>query len=133
VACSSGTYIRTLAADLGAALGGCAHLGSLRRLRVAGFTLEDARPLEAIAADPDAAVRPPSEAVRDLEFVTVDPERARAVAHGATFAAPALLGDREGAGPFAVVDDAGALLAVYERRGAGVKPAVVIATEATMA
>jgi tRNA pseudouridine55 synthase len=133
VVCSSGTYIRTLAADLGTSLGGCAHLGSLRRLRVGGFTLDDARPIEAVEADPDAAVRPPTEAVRDLECVTVDAERARAVAHGATFAAPALLGDRVGAGPFAVVDDAGALLAVYERRGAGVKPSVVIATEATIA
>ena len=132
VACSTGTYIRTLAADLGAALGGCAHLGSLRRLRVGSFTLDEARPVEAVEADPDAAVRPPTEAVRDLECVPVDAERARAVVHGATFAAPALLGDRDGAGPFAVVDDAGALLAVYERRGGGIKPSVVLATEAAI-
>ena len=132
VACSTGTYIRTLAADLGAALGGCAHLGSLRRLRVGSFTLDEARPIEAVEADADAAVRPPTEAVRDLECVRVDAERARAVVHGATFAAPALLGDRDGAGPFAVVDEAGALLAVYERRGGGVKPSVVLATEAAI-
>ncbi len=129
VACSTGTYIRTLAADLGAALGGCAHLGSLRRLRVGGFTLDDARTVEAIEADPDVAVLAPSEAMRDLETVRVDAERARAVAHGATFAAPALLGETEGAGPFAVIDAAGTLLAVYERRGGGVKPAVVVATD----
>ena len=132
VACSSGTYVRTLAADLGAALGGCAHLGSLRRLRVGSFTLDEARPMEAVEKDPDAAVRAPTEAVRDLECVQVDVERARAVAHGATFAAPALLGDRDGAGPFAIVDDCGALLAVYERRGGGVKPSVVLAPEATL-
>jgi tRNA pseudouridine55 synthase len=132
VACSTGTYIRTLAADLGAALGGCAHLGSLRRLRVGSFTLDEARPIEAVEADADAAVRPPTEAVRDLECVRVDAERARAVVHGATFAAPALLGDRDGAGPFAVVDEAGALLAVYERRGGGVKPSVVLASEAAI-
>jgi tRNA pseudouridine55 synthase len=126
VVCSSGTYIRSLAADLGAALGGCAHLAALRRLRVAGFTLDDARTVEEIEADPAAAVREPTEAVRDLECIEVDGERARAVAHGATFAAPALLGDTDGSGPFAVVDDAGALLAVYERRGAGVKPSVVL-------
>jgi len=132
VACSSGTYVRTLAADLGAALGGCAHLATLRRLRVGSFTLDDARSIEAVEAGPDAAVRAPTEAVRDLEHVSVDAERARAVAHGATFAAPALLGESDGAGPFAVVDDAGALLAVYERRGGGVKPSVVLATEATI-
>jgi len=132
VACSSGTYVRTLAADLGEALGGCAHLGSLRRLRVGGFVLDDARTLEAIEADPDAAVRPPTDAVRDLDRVRVDAEGARAVAHGATFAAPALIGDNDGPGPFAVVDEQGALLAVYERRGGGVKPSVVLATEATV-
>jgi tRNA pseudouridine55 synthase len=132
VACSSGTYIRTLAADLGEALGGCAHLGSLRRLRVGGFVLDDARPLEAIEADPGAAVLPPTDAVRDLDRVRVDAEGARAVAHGATFAAPALVGANDGPGPFAVVDEAGALLAVYERRGGGVKPSVVLATEASV-
>jgi tRNA pseudouridine55 synthase len=131
-ACSTGTYVRTLAADLGAALGGCAHLGSLRRLRVGSFTLDEARSIEAIEADRDTAVVAPTEAMRDLAFVRVDPERARAVAHGATFAAPSLLGDVEGEGPFAVVDEAGNLLAVYERRGGGVKPSVVLATEAAL-
>jgi hypothetical protein len=70
--------------------------------------------------------------MRDLERVVVDLERARAVAHGATFAAPALVGESEGLGPFAVVDETDALLAVYERRGGGVKPAVVVATEAAI-
>ncbi|MDQ1475873.1 MAG: tRNA pseudouridine55 synthase [Actinomycetota bacterium] len=132
VACSSGTYIRTLAADLGAALGGCAHLGTLRRMRIGSFTLDEARPIEAIEADPEAAVLAPAVAMRDLERVVVDGERARAVAHGATFAAPALVGESEGTGPFAVVDENDALLAVYERRGGGVKPSVVVATEAAI-
>ena len=48
VECGSGTYVRTLAADLGAALGGCAHLAELRRLRVGSFTLDEARPLDAV-------------------------------------------------------------------------------------
>ncbi len=133
VACSTGTYIRTLAADLGSALGGCAHLGSLRRLRVGSFTLAEARTLDDIAADPDVAVLAPTEAMRDLECIRVDAERARAVAHGATFAAPALIGESDGEGPFAIVDEADALLAVYERRGGGVKPAVVVVTEAPVA
>ena len=132
VACSSGTYIRTLAADLGAALGGPAHLGSLRRLRVGSFTLDEARTIEEIAADPDAALLTPTVAIRDLEMVSVDAEHTRAVAHGATFAAPALIGERESDGPFAVIDEAGALLAVYERRGGGVKPAVVVTTAAVI-
>ena len=53
--CSSGTYIRTLAADIGAALGGGAHLRTLRRTSVGPFTLADAVALEAV--DPDQ-VRP---------------------------------------------------------------------------
>ncbi|NDH84860.1 MAG: tRNA pseudouridine(55) synthase TruB, partial [Acidimicrobiia bacterium] len=46
VDCSSGTYIRSLAADLGTALGGGAHLRSLRRTSVGGFTLDDAGTIE---------------------------------------------------------------------------------------
>ena len=56
VECGSGTYIRSLAADLGTALGGLAHLGSLRRLRVGAFAEDDARDLDAIAAAPDGAL-----------------------------------------------------------------------------
>ena len=84
VACSSGTYIRTFASDLGTALGGCAHLGELRRLRVGSFTLAESRPLEAIEADPAAAVATPAIAMRDLVAVQVDSETAQAIAHGAT-------------------------------------------------
>ncbi len=129
VDCSSGTYIRSLAADLGTTLGGCGHLAALRRLAVGSFTLDEARPVEAVESDPDGALLSPAAAMRDLEAVTVDAELARAVAHGATFAANAIVPGDAGAGPFAVVDERGTLLAVYERRGGGVKPAVVLATE----
>ena len=130
VACSSGTYVRTLAADLGAALGGCAHLSELRRLRVGSFTLAEARTIDALATDPDVHVLAPAVAVRDLPRVTVDGETARAVAHGATFPASTFGPDVDNAQEFALVDATGELLAVYERRGGGVKPAVVLATAA---
>ncbi len=110
--CGSGTYIRSLAADLGTALGGCAHLGRLRRTRVGSFTLDEARPLADIEADPPAAVLPLAAAMRDLERVDVDDEQARAVSHGMSFAAGAIVG--AGDGPYALVDRDGALLAVYE-------------------
>jgi tRNA pseudouridine55 synthase len=130
VECSSGTYVRTLAADLGGALGGPAHLESLRRLQVGSFGLEEAHELAAIEADPEAAMVSPAVAMRALERLDVDEERARGVRHGMTFPASALspTGAELGDGPFAVVDPDGVLLAVYERRGAGVKPAVVVAT-----
>ena len=125
VECSSGTYIRSLAADVGTALGGPAHLASLRRLRVGAFTLDEARPLMDIEADPEGALVRPVDAMRALERTTVDAEGARAVAHGSVFPASAL--PVTGPGPYAVVDDAGELLAVYERRKAALKPAVVLA------
>ncbi len=72
VECSSGTYIRSLAADLGAALGGPAHLALLRRLRVGSFTVDESHPLDVIEADPAAAVVSPVDAMRGLERVDVD-------------------------------------------------------------
>lgn len=61
VTCSSGTYVRALARDLGAALGVGGHLTALRRTRVGPFTLDDAAPLEpwddARVLGLDAAVR----------------------------------------------------------------------------
>jgi tRNA pseudouridine55 synthase len=61
VTCSPGTYIRTLAADMGAALGCGGHLEALRRTASSGFTLADALPLSAIAP----AVERVSETVAD--------------------------------------------------------------------
>src|SRR5207237_2307938 len=110
VDCSSGTYVRSLAGDLGAALGGCGHLASLRRLAIGSFTLDEARPVEAVESHPDAALMPPAAAMRDLEVLFVDAEQARAVSHGATFAAHAIVPDDSGAGRFAVVDERGVLL-----------------------
>jgi tRNA pseudouridine55 synthase len=52
VTCSSGTYVRALARDLGASLGVGGHLTALRRTRVGGFSLHDARTLDEVAADP---------------------------------------------------------------------------------
>ena len=111
VDCSSGTYVRTLAADLGAALGGGAHLRRLRRTRVGSFTIDEARSID------DAAVLPPSAAVRDLGApAVVDADTARLVSFGRPL--PDLAG-----GPLAVVDEAGDLLAVYEDG----RPSVVVA------
>jgi tRNA pseudouridine55 synthase len=124
VECGSGTYVRTLAADLGGALGGCAHLAALRRTRVGSFTLAEARPLADIQADPDRAVLPLTTAMRDLERIDVDDEQARAVSHGVAFAAGAL--EVRGDGPYALVGPDGALLAVYETKGAAFRPAVVV-------
>ena len=125
VECGSGTYVRSLAADVGVALGGCAHLATLRRLAIGSFTVDEARPLDDIAADPDAAILSLATAMRDLERVDVDDEQVRAVRHGIAFPAGTL--GEQGDGPFALVARDGDLVAVYERRGAACKPAVVMA------
>lgn len=124
VECSSGTYIRTLAADLGTALGGGAHLRNLRRTGVGPFTVADAVPLEAVSPD---AVLPMADAVRHLDAVTVDGPVAEAIGMGKVLERHVL--GVEGEGPWAVLDQSGELLAVYEEfRGTTVKPSVVLTT-----
>ncbi len=123
VECSSGTYVRTLAADLGTALGGGGHLRTLRRTRVGSFGLDEAVPIDGVTLD---RLLPPAEALRDLASVTVDGDLQTAVGHGKVLPAEVL--GVSGPGPWRVVDPAGALLAVYETRpGATAKPSVVLA------
>jgi tRNA pseudouridine55 synthase len=55
VVCSTGTYIRSLARDLGRSTGSAAHLGGLRRLAVGALTLGDAMTVEALRGTPAAA------------------------------------------------------------------------------
>lgn len=122
VECSSGTYIRTLAADIGTALGGGAHLRELRRTAVGPFTLADAVPLEKVSPD---VVRPMVEAVRHLRSTEVDPDVAAAVAVGKVLSYDVL--GVEGDGPWAVIGPDGGLLAVYEPfREGTTKPSLVI-------
>ena len=127
VDCSSGTYVRSLAADLGTALGGGAHLRNLRRIAVGPFSVDEARPLESIGPDD---VMPPVEALRGRPRVVADDEVAAAVAHGKVLDRARLGAEAHGDGPWPVVDAAGRLLAVYEPydRGDGLtKPSVVLA------
>ncbi len=118
VDCSSGTYIRTLAADLGTALGGGAHLQSLRRTAVGGFTLVDAGTIE------KPTLLPVSAAVSHLPSCVVDGDIATAVGHGRVLTLDVL--GLSGDGPWAVLSEAGTLLAVYEPHRDGAKPSVVI-------
>jgi tRNA pseudouridine55 synthase len=119
VECSSGTYVRSLAADLGTALGGGAHLRALRRTAVGGFGLDDASTIEA------PVLRPVADAVAHLPAVVADPDLAAEVAHGRVFDHERL-GVTPGSGPWAVLDPDGWLLAVYEDHGERTKPAVVV-------
>lgn len=120
VECSAGTYIRSLAADLGTALGGGAHLHGLRRTAIGSFTEEMAAPLE------EAEIRPAAEFVFDLGLIEVADDVALDVRFGRVF--PAARIGATGEGPYPLVDASGELLAVYEpHRGETIKPAVVLA------
>jgi tRNA pseudouridine55 synthase len=126
VTCSSGTFVRVLAADLGQALGGGAHLRRLRSTRIGSFALDDAAGLDAIAEDPGSRVLPPARMLADYPALAVDEDVASLVCHGRPLAADDL--GAEGAGPWPVVDAHGDLLAVYEDRGRDLLyPAVVCA------
>ncbi len=128
VACSSGTYIRTLAADIGAALGGGAHLRALRRTSVGPFTLADAVALETVAAE---SVRPMVDAVRHLDAVSVDDALAADVAVGKVLDRVAFGIGADTTGPWVVLGPSTDLLAVYEPfRDGTVKPALVIPSAA---
>lgn len=122
VECSSGTYVRTLAADLGQLLGGGAHLVALRRTQVGPFALGEATPLDA------PVLLAPIEAVRHLDHAAVAGDVEAAVRHGRVLEREQL--GVEGDGPWAVADASGELLAVYEPFSGGrTKPAIVLSTQ----
>lgn len=86
VECSKGTYVRTLAEDIGAALGCGAHLAALRRTQVGRMTLERAVALDALEAMPAAVRRewllPVDALLGDLPRVDLGPRQATRFAHG---------------------------------------------------
>lgn len=124
VLCSSGTYIRSLAADIGGALGGGAHLRDLRRTAIGSFAVEEAVTLDALGPE---ALLTPAQAMRDLSTVTVDPAVAADIAHGKVLPLGTFGLGSEVSEPWAVRGPDGALLAVYERhRGDTAKPGVVL-------
>jgi tRNA pseudouridine55 synthase len=115
VQCSSGTYIRSLGADLGALLGGGAHVRAIRRTAIGGFSLDD-------AASPELApLYSMAEALRrDYTSVAVDEEAVRLIRHGRSL--PLF----DGTGPWSVSGPDGELLAMYEARDGVARPTVVV-------
>jgi tRNA pseudouridine55 synthase len=87
VTCSGGTYVRSLAADLGRRLGIVAHLAALRRTAVGQFTEGDAHTLpelEALAGDLARVVLAPAQALRSVAVRPLSTDEAAALATGAT-------------------------------------------------
>jgi tRNA pseudouridine55 synthase len=120
VECSSGTYVRALARDLGADLGVGGHLTNLRRLKAGPFSIQQALSLEALAAD--FRVWPMAAAARQLWPVReLTADEARRLSHGQTIAAsPEALGPmpvRPDGAPVAAIAPDGSLVALIEEKG----------------
>lgn len=115
--CGSGTYIRTIAADIGAALGGGAHLRYLRRTAIGHHVDSAAAPIE------KATIISLADGLAGYPTVTLDDETVGRVRNGQRLSQDMLPGD----GPWVLLDDGGAVVAVHERVEDGrIKPAVVI-------
>jgi tRNA pseudouridine55 synthase len=120
VVCSSGTYVRALARDLGAGLGSAGHLLSLRRTRVGPYGIERAQTLDVL--NEKFSVLSIADAAR-AAFATRDlsAEEARRLAHGQRLEASEL-----GPGPVAAYAPDGSLVALIADAGLTARPLVVL-------
>ena len=122
VTCSSGTYIRAIARDLGTALGVGGHLTALRRTAVGRMTLAEAATLEQLAERAPDVVRcrwprPPAR----LPAATASAEETRVLGHGGPLEPVGI------EGPYAVFDPAGDLLAIVSERDGRARAEIVLA------
>jgi tRNA pseudouridine55 synthase len=121
VECSSGTYIRALARDLGAGLNVGGHLTALRRTAVGGFTLAEAATLEELADRPHPVnLEISAAAARLLPRREATEAETRTLRHGGPLSTVGI------AGPYAVFDPAGDVLAVVSERDGRARPEVVL-------
>lgn len=82
VSCSSGTYVRTLCADIGRRLGCGGCMSSLCRTEVRGFNISDAKTLDEIAGNPAVSLIPVEKAFSSLPRVSVSPDAERKIRNG---------------------------------------------------
>jgi tRNA pseudouridine55 synthase len=123
VVCSGGTYIRTLANDLGEAVGCGAFMSALRRTRVGRFFIQSAVTLDAAGI---ANLIPLREALPPMPLVQVDVEQARAIREGKALA----LGDSPASGLVGLVAPEGEVFSVARVHGNRAQPECVIPSEA---
>jgi tRNA pseudouridine55 synthase len=116
VRCSGGTYVRSLVADAGRALGSGAHLSVLRRTAVGPFDVRQARP-----PDDPGPLLPLERAVEHLGSVTLDEEEARVAGHGS------ILGPAGVSGPYRALAPDGSLIGIYRDEGSRAVPEVILA------
>ncbi|MPY98998.1 MAG: tRNA pseudouridine(55) synthase TruB [Actinophytocola sp.] len=120
VDCSSGTYVRALARDLGAALGVGGHLTALRRTEVGPFGLAKARTLQQLEHDPSLSLSLDEAVSTAFDVHTADAATARAVRYGQRTPAAGL------PGTYGIVDVEGHALAIATDQGGHAKYLVVL-------
>lgn len=121
VACSTGTYVRALARDVGAQLGVGGHLVALRRTRVGRYHLAAAHSLEAL--EKRLAMVPLDQAAAEnFPTYTLNEDCVAMVRNGRAFTATL-----DAVGPVAVLTTAGEFLALYEQRGSLAQAVAVFA------
>ncbi len=123
ITCGPGTYVRSLARDLGRRAGSAAHLSALRRTRIGPFAVENAIALERVLEGVE--LLPPLEALAGMARIAVSAEAAVRVRTGGMIAA-ADTATTEPAGLAALVDEHGDLVAVAERSKGSWQPRVVL-------
>ncbi|AUS80203.1 tRNA pseudouridine(55) synthase TruB [Actinoalloteichus sp. AHMU CJ021] len=121
VECSSGTYVRALARDLGAALGVGGHLGELRRTRVGPFGIVSARTLEQVEAEPGLSMGLDDAVATAFARREVNQAEATALAHGQRLSPTG----RRGA--YGVFAPDGKVVALVTEEGGVTRPLVVLA------
>jgi len=124
VDCTSGTYIRALARDLGRAVGIGGHLTALRRTRIGAFDVAAAASVDDIAED--ALVAPATAAAVVMSVLAVGDDEARDLRHGKRIDG----GGRLTGAVAAAIDPEGRLIGVVERRGTQVKSVMNMPEEA---
>jgi tRNA pseudouridine55 synthase len=132
--CSKGTYIRSIARDVGEALGCGGYVQSLVRTRIGPFTIEEAiDPLSLSADSIGRLLRPAADAVAHLPRFVLEASEIEAVAHGRTVAVPEIQRPAPPAnlthvGQVALVDTVGRLLALAEldSEGKSLQPRIVL-------
>ena len=134
VRCSKGTYIRTLADDLGRALGCGATLAGLCRTETGGFSLSECVTLDQLAADPAACLRPVETCLTHYPRVAVTEKQAARFANGGELAIDRLPDGVAALSntPLRVYDPTGTLLGLGEVREGALR-VICILTEVTSA
>jgi tRNA pseudouridine55 synthase len=132
VECSAGTYVRSLARDLGEAAGSAAYLGALTRTASGPFTLDQAIDIDTIraaAADGPEAIAArllPIDAGLDLPTVTIPESLFVALGRGQAIGVPAETGPLPADEPIRLVDAGGRLLAIARLDGTKLAPDKVL-------